>query len=88
MQSEIGLTAEDNAWAPLSFAAPKADVSLIVCGAESAPFHDQARALATWSAALIEAAGEDHISLVHALGVPGTTVDTAPARTVRTDVGA
>jgi arylformamidase len=83
LQGEIGLAEEDCAWAPLAAESPRAAVTLVVGGAETAPFHEQARALAArWGASVLSAGSEDHMSIVHSLGVPGTAVHDALARVI------
>ena len=85
LQREIGLTEEEcRTWAPVAARlASGTDVTLLVGDAETAPFHSQARALAArWSASVQALAGEDHMSIVHSLGVTGTAAQDALARTI------
>ncbi|KFL31384.1 hypothetical protein JP75_07400 [Devosia riboflavina] len=75
LQAEIGLTPDEIAqWSPLG-ATVRADTNLsaVVGALETAPFHEQAKALAAQhGASLATLAGLNHMSIVRALGQPGT----------------
>ncbi len=86
LQPEIGLTEEEaTVWSPLAVRLdPPATATLLVGEAETQPFHDQAKALAIqWGATRLIIDGEDHMSVVHALSVPGTGAHDALAEVIR-----
>ncbi len=72
LQAEIGLTDDEvRNRSPLGATWTDAPATVVVGAEETAPFHEQARALA--GARVVTLPGEDHMTIVRSFGTPGTS---------------